>query len=171
MVKLSRSLLLLSALLVISGCSCQTSNAAEKPVPRCGAQVSRQPPLKEFVYLDKKVYVYQKDYLFNLLQPQMKRKFEEMMSPVVAYARQNPHLSIHIDSYGDDALNSTFATKQSVFEAEAVAAYLWAERVENHVNYAGHGKGKHPVSSNRDATVGRENRRVEIEFIDESQKS
>ena len=51
------------------------------------------------------------------------------------------------------------------FEAEAVAAYLWTQQVSNTLQYGGIGRGREAVSSNRDATIGVANRRIEIEFF------
>ena len=161
-------LFLLVIIFSVSGCS--MPKFLQGAISGCDEK-NETSPYKEHVYLDKKVYVYQKDYLSDLLEPQMHRQFETLMSPVVAYAKENPGFSIAIRSYGDDAKNSTFSSKQIDFEAEVVAAYLWAQGLPNDVSFHGYGKGRHPVSSNRDATIGRENRRVEIEFIDGNQKS
>ncbi|MEC8882080.1 MAG: hypothetical protein VX737_02205 [Pseudomonadota bacterium] len=163
---------LLVIIFSVSGCSCfHVPKFLQGSVSECDEEKNETPPYKEYVYLDKKVYVYQKDYLFDLLEPQMHRQFETLMRPVVVYAKENPGFKIAIRSYGDDAKNSTFSSKQIDFEAEVVAAYLWAQGLSNDVSFHGYGKGRHPVSSNRDATVGRENRRVEIEFVDGNQKS
>ena len=163
---------LLVVIFSLSGCSCfHMPKFLQGSVSGCDDEENKAPPYKEYVYLDKKVYVYQKDYLFDLLDPQMKREFKTLLSPVIAYAKENPGFLISIRSYGDDAKNSTFSSKQTDFEAESVAAYLWAQGLPNDVSYQGYGKGRHPVSSNRDATIGRENRRVEIEFVDGDQKS
>ena len=155
-----------------SGCSyLHGPKFLQGSVSGCSDEKNVTPPYKVYAYLDKKVYVYQKDHLFELLGSRTQREFEVLMSPVIAYAKENPGLSVVVRSYGDNAKNSTFSSQQADFEAETVAAYLWDQGLPNDVSFYGYGKGMHPVSSNRDATVGRENRRVEVEFVDGNQKS
>ena len=162
-------------MMTVTGCSCFhppgfISKFLEGSDANCQDKEDQIPPMKAYVYFDRKVYVYQKDYLFDMLDPQMKRGFEKLMKPVVDYAMSNPNFVISIRSFGDDAKNSSFSTEQIDFEAEAVAAYLWTQGLSNEVRFEGFGQGKHSVSSNRVAKIGRENRRVEIEFADEIQK-
>lgn len=128
----------------------------------------KEPSFREFTYYDKKVFVYQKDKLFELNSPQMHEHAESHLAPVVAYAKAHPELLITIRSFGANAKHSTMSSKQSDFQAEAVAAYFWRSGVSNVLRYDGFSQGKFPVSSNRDATIGKENRRLEVEFVNES---
>ena len=131
-------------------------------------QSQKEPPFNELTYYDKKVFVYQKDSLFALNSGQMHEHAENRLAPVVAYAKSHPDFVITIRSFGTNAKHSTMSSKQSDFQAEAVAAYFWRSGVSNVLRYAGFSQGRFPVSSNRDASIGRENRRLEIEFTNES---
>lgn len=128
------------------------------------------PPYKEQAYLDRRVYIYQTQTLFALLKPQMKVDAPQKLAPVVAYAKQNPEMKIRISSYADNASNSTVSTMQRDFSAEAVASYLWVSGVDNNMEYKGYQGGQHSVSANMVATIAAENRRIEIEFLDENRK-
>ena len=68
-------------------------------------------------------------------------------------------------AFDNDAAQSTVSSERVDFEAEAVAAYLWTQRVSNTLRYSGVGRGQHPVSTNRVASIGAANSRIEIEFL------
>lgn len=136
----------------------------------CKDETAPLPPYKEQAFLDRRVYIYQTQTLFALLKPQMKNDAPEKLSPVVAYAKQYPELKIRIASYADNASNSLASDEQRDFAAEVVASYLWASGVENNLEYEGYKGGQHSVSSNKVASIGAENRRIEIEFLDENRK-
>jgi outer membrane protein OmpA-like peptidoglycan-associated protein len=136
----------------------------------CKDEAESLPPYKEQAFLDRRLYVYQTKTLFALLKPQMKNDAPDKLAPVVAYAKQNPELKIRVSSYADNASNSLASEVQRDFAAEVVASYLWASGVENNLEYEGYKGGQHSVSANKVASIGAENRRIEIEFLDENRK-
>lgn len=139
---------------ILSGCS----------VDPC-SQDGRHRPFKEYAYPDRKVYVYESKAIFELLEPEMVAGAEINLAPVVKYAKNHPNLMIQISSYANNASNSRASSERRDFMAEVIAAYLWSKGVTNNMRYMGYSGGKHSVSSNRVASIGAENRRVEIEFF------
>ena len=73
-------------------------------------------------------------------------------------------MRVHISVYSDNAANSADAIANHQFAASSVAAFLWSEGVTNIIEYSAHAGGVGAVSSNRSATVGNANRRIEVEF-------
>ena len=139
---------------ILTGCS----------VDPCSQEgISR--PYKEYAYLDRKVYVYSSKAVFELLEPEMASRARIKLAPVVMFAKGHPNLTIQISSYANNASNSSASTERRDFMAEVVAAYLWSKGVTNNMRYIGYSGGKHSVSTNRVASIGAENRRIEIEFF------
>ena len=146
---------MVAAMLLLSACSSEHCNGSNLPY-------------RKYAYLDKQVYVYRTATLFTLLEPQMLPDADQKLAPVVAYAKAHPELAIMISAYGDNAYNSVQSTEQRDFAAETVAAKLWASGVKNAMQYKGFKGGTHSVSSNRVASSGVANRRIEIEFYDKN---
>ena len=126
--------------------------------------VANAAPYVRHAYLNKQVFIYPTTELFEFSQPVLLDSAEKKLAPVIAFAHKHPELMISIASYATNASNSRVSTEQRDFQAEAVAARLWASGVKSSIRYKGFEGGEHSVSSNRIAQIGAENRRIEIEF-------
>ena len=126
---------------------------------------SQKPTFQRFTFFNSTVFVYPKSQLFRPADAQIAADVGTQLAPVVQYAKENPNLVIQITSFDNNAPQSTLSTERIDFEAEAVAAYLWTQKVLNTLQYGGVGSGRGAVSTNRVATVGAANRRIEIEFF------
>ena len=128
-------------------------------------EVKVTPTYEQHAYFNRMLFVYPKQQLFHTVSAQMKPGAGQQLEPVVAYAQSRPDLVIQIRAFDNDAAQSTVSSERVDFEAEAVAAYLWTQRVSNTLRYSGVGRGQHPVSTNRVASIGAANSRIEIEFL------
>ena len=125
----------------------------------------QQETYQRMTFFNSTVFVYPKSVLFQPANAQIAADVDKQLAPVVQYANAHPKLVIRITSFDNNAPNSGLSTERIDFEAEAVAAYLWTQQVSNTLQYGGIGRGREAVSSNRDATIGVANRRIEIEFF------
>ena len=123
----------------------------------------QQETYQRMTFFNSTVFVYPKSVLFQPANAQIAADVDKQLAPVVQYANAHPKLVIRITSFDNNAPNSGLSTERIDFEA-AVAAYLWTQGFQ-HYNMVASVEGREAVSSNRDATIGVANRRIEIEFF------
>lgn len=125
----------------------------------------QQKTYQRMTFFNSTVFVYPKSVLFQPANAQIAADVDKQLAPVIQYAKAHPKLVVQITSFDNNAPNSALSVERVDFEAEAVAAYLWTQQVPNTLKYGGVGRGRETVSSNRVASIGAANRRIEIEFF------